>query len=121
MTPLYDTRVIRELIADAVEDGGRGEQTRLAETVGVRVQTVNKWVKGQTSPEPRWWPAIEAHFGWPNGHIRRRSDTGMRIIDDMREIGASGDYNSRIPRLPPAAQRYIDEIIDEEERRMGHT
>lgn len=51
--------LVRDLISQAVKAGGNGSQTRLAEAVGVRVQTVNKWVMGQTTPEYHRLGAIE--------------------------------------------------------------
>lgn len=60
----YNPGVVTELIAAEIERRtqaeGPGAQTRLAEALQVRVQTVNKWVKGQTTPEPRRLPEIEA-------------------------------------------------------------
>jgi hypothetical protein len=66
----YNQDVVLDLIADELSQRGRGAQTRLAEAVGVRVQTVNKWQKRQTCPEPDKWPAIEEHFGLNPGTIR---------------------------------------------------
>lgn len=68
----YKTDVLTALIADCVTSKGRGAQTRLAEAVGVEVQTVNKWVHGQTHPTPDKWDAIEDFFELPRGEIASR-------------------------------------------------
>ena len=65
----YNVAVLTKMIGDEVERRGRGAQTRLAEAVGVEVQTVNKWVHGQTHPDPARWAAIEQALGWPEGSI----------------------------------------------------
>lgn len=72
MPPSYKVGVLTEMISGEVARRGRGAQTRLAEAAGVTVQTVNKWVQGQTHPESERWPSIEAHFGWDDGEIARR-------------------------------------------------
>lgn len=55
----YNTAMIQSAIAEAVKARGYGAQSALARCLGVRVQTVNKWVTGQTAPEPHRWSAIE--------------------------------------------------------------
>lgn len=65
----FDPDVVTRIIADELERRGRGAQTALAEALGVRVQTVNKWRLGQTTPEFARWPSIEHYFGWPDGYI----------------------------------------------------
>lgn len=69
MALAYNVAVLTEMIRAEVEQRGRGAQTRLAEAVGVEVQTVNKWVHGQTHPDPGRWASIEAALGWPEGAI----------------------------------------------------
>lgn len=43
---------MRLILKDAFEALPRGEQTRIADELGVRVQTVNKWAKGYNAPGP---------------------------------------------------------------------
>lgn len=97
MASSYNVAVLTEMIAEAVAGAGRGAQTRLAETVGVEVQTVNKWVKGQTHPDPARWALIEGHFGWPEGEIALRvmpslgagstHEVVMQLVDQVRALG----------------------------------
>lgn len=82
----YNPDVVLDLLDEHLRQRGRGAQTRLAEAVGVRVQTVNKWSKRQTSPEPDKWPAIEDHFELPRGTIRRAVGWDAAAPDD--EIAA---------------------------------
>lgn len=69
MALAYNVAVLTEMIHDEITRRGRGAQTRLAETLGVEVTTVNKWVHGQTHPDPARWAAIEEALGWPEGSI----------------------------------------------------
>lgn len=69
MAPAYNVAVLTEMLGEEVRRRGRGAQTRLAEAIGVEVQTVNKWVHGQTHPDPARWQAIEQALGWPAGSI----------------------------------------------------
>jgi transcriptional regulator with XRE-family HTH domain len=69
MAPAYNVAVLTEMIGAEIERRGRGAQTDLAKAVGVEVQTVNKWVHGQTHPDPARWASIEEALGWPEGSI----------------------------------------------------
>lgn len=108
MDSLYNPSVIQDLILEELRRRGRGAQTRLAEAVGVRVQTVNKWRFGQTTPEPDKWPLIEDHFGWPEGHIARESGLHepLNAVDLVRQLLARGLTREDILRLV--------ELVDDE-------
>lgn len=41
----------------------------MANRLGVKPQTVNKWAHGQTTPSPEHWPEIERYLGMPEGGI----------------------------------------------------
>jgi transcriptional regulator with XRE-family HTH domain len=135
----YNTSVVTRLIADALNERGYGAQTELAKACGVRVQTVNKWKQGQTSPEPERWPIIEQALGLDEGKIAeeagyrgpRLPPPGVQAADhDSRSGGSSAgarvatsgggqrDYNSTIAHISPEAQAVIDRIIDAEERKQ---
>lgn len=79
--------MVTQLIKDGIDRRGHGSQTRLAEAVGVRVQTVNKWVKGQTVPDPDRWADIDRFFGW---------DEGSLALAAMRNHDLAA-----VPALPP--------------------
>lgn len=83
MAPSYNVGVLTEMIQTEVTRRGRGAQTRLAEAVKVEVQTVNKWFKGQTHPDPARWAAIEQHFEWPAGEI------AMRVMPNLADAPAA--------------------------------
>lgn len=72
MAQAYNVAVLTEMISSEVGRRGRGAQTDLAKAIGVEVQTVNKWVHGQTHPDPARWAAIEEALGWEPGTIALR-------------------------------------------------
>lgn len=49
---LLSAQPVRQILRQAFEALPRGEQTRIADDLGVRVQTVNKWAKGYNAPGP---------------------------------------------------------------------
>lgn len=50
---------MRRTLIDAFAAADRGLQSRIADALGVRPQTVNKWAKGQNLPEPDTWKRLE--------------------------------------------------------------
>lgn len=81
--------------------GQRGRQVALAKAVGVAPQTINKWVQGQTRPEPQSWRAIEDCLGWPSGRI-----------NDL--LGPEpGDLVKRIEHLEAEVLRLTQEARDQ--------
>lgn len=65
-------------------------QAAFADALGVRAQTVTKWVSGENTPPPARWPQIEALLGYSHGHFARLAglvptDGGA---DNRAEIGA---------------------------------
>lgn len=85
-------------VAEALAAGNRGIQSRLAEHLGVAVQTVNKWSRRQTVPQPGSFGAIEAFFGWPPGTL-----LALHLLD----VGASsGD-----PRLDRVEVARADLVV----------
>lgn len=94
----YKTDVLTKLIADAVTERGRGTQTRLAEAVGVEVQTVNKWVHGQTHPTPDRWAAIERFFGMEPGAIASLvvpRDGGATTAEQVQQLSDQVEHLTR--------------------------
>lgn len=80
--PSYNAGMVTTIIREAIEAEGRGAQSRVARDVGVAVQTVNKWVKGQVHPEPARWPRIEEALGLEPGTIEQRSGSRPTAADD---------------------------------------
>lgn len=79
---------MNQLIAQRLTERGRGSQSALADALGVRAQTVSKWVSGDVTPEPGRWPAIEAALDLDEGSLRAAhlaaitphpADAGARI------------------------------------------
>ena len=58
----YNTSVVNAVIAEAVKRPG-WTQVRLAKALGVRPQTVNKWVSGENTPPHERWDEIETALG----------------------------------------------------------
>lgn len=59
MEPLaYNSDVIRDVIVKTLDER-EWTQKELADRLGVRPQTVNKWVSGENSPPMERWTAIE--------------------------------------------------------------
>lgn len=105
--PTYNHSMVNIVIAKELERQGRGSQTRLAEHVGVRVQTVNKWVQGQTSPERFRFHAIEEFFGWKENallglHLQDHGFVGSDLIDENGNL------------IETAAYRALRQIADDE-------
>jgi hypothetical protein len=91
MALTYNVAVLTGMLSEEITRRGRGAQTRLAEAVGVPVQTINKWVHGQTHPDPARWELIEHHFEWEDGEIARRvmpalgSDSTYQVMLKLAE------------------------------------
>jgi transposase-like protein len=60
----YNERVVNDAIIAALERPG-WNQARLARELGEKPQTVNKWVKRQTTPHAEKWHLIEHALGLP--------------------------------------------------------
>lgn len=91
MGTAHDPTVLTQIIADRTRN--RGAQTALAHQLGVKVQTVNKWVKGQTTPDPSRWPDIETALGLPDGHLATAVglDTAPSAVDRLDRLEARVD------------------------------
>lgn len=72
MQGVYDEAALKALLGPALRALPRGGQTALARAVGVEPQTVNKWAKEQTCPDPARWGAIEDFLGWEAEAIARQ-------------------------------------------------
>jgi hypothetical protein len=64
----------------------------------VKVQTVNKWVKGQTKPEPWRWSDIERFFGLTDGYIAER--VGVTVVHHSAGSGKSHGIAALTPGDP---------------------
>jgi DNA-binding XRE family transcriptional regulator len=74
--------VVNELIAEAVARPG-WSQARLAKALGLRPQTINKWVKGENTPRMETWASIEGALGFaPNTFWRQVVGAdAIRVLD----------------------------------------
>lgn len=68
---IYNEKVVNDLIVAGVSRPG-WTQKRLADALGIRPQTVNKWVKGENTPPPDRWPAIEEALEFDPGTFWRQ-------------------------------------------------
>lgn len=99
----YDLSVVAAEVQNALASRGRGAQTQLAHHLGVAVQTVNKWAKGQTTPDQERWPEIEAFFGWESGYLIRLA-LGQPI---PMKLSASGIDLTELERLDPEGYQSV--------------
>lgn len=51
---------MKQRAVEATKRLGHGYQSRVADAIGVRAQTVNKWVHGQTLPQGENWENLRA-------------------------------------------------------------
>lgn len=68
---VINTEAMKNLLVDALASAPRGTQTRIADEMGIRPQTVNKWRKGYNLPEPDRWTQLEHLLGLDDGAISR--------------------------------------------------
>jgi len=50
---------MKRVLTEAFSRLPRGEQSRIADALLIRAQTVNKWAKGYNVPEPERWAQLE--------------------------------------------------------------
>lgn len=60
---------MRAAFVEAFQNAPQGTQTRIADDLGVRVQTVNKWAKGYNLPSREHIPRIEQMLGLKKGAL----------------------------------------------------
>lgn len=87
-------------------------QKALGSALDVTASAVGNWERGIDEPSParvrQLEEAMDLTPGWLSRHL------GYVPLD----AGDGTDLNSRAARLPDAAQRFINDYIDAEERRM---
>lgn len=76
---------MRAVISTALQNAPRGTQTRIADALGVRVQTVNKWAKGYNLPEPQHLPQLEQLLRLKKGALQVAGAVAIR--PDTSDIG----------------------------------
>lgn len=101
----YNSDMVASAIRDAVARPG-WSQTRLAAAVGVRPQTVNKWVKGENTPPVDRLPAIEKALGLDEGTLVR-----LRLPVSITPTPAAAS-GIDISDLPAEDQQLIKEHIE---------
>lgn len=84
---------VRDLVRDAIAAAPRGSKSALARSCGVTPSAVQRWADGTTAPDPDYWPAIEQHFGWRDGHLSKIAGYARRgptpsILDRLDELEA---------------------------------
>jgi transcriptional regulator with XRE-family HTH domain len=110
MGEAYEQSVVAAVLEEALARPG-WSQARLARELGLRPQTINKWASGENTPPIERWPAIEEALGIERGTILRRA--GYVGDDDAGEgRNLRVDFNSKIARLAPEDQRYVDELVE---------
>lgn len=97
----YKSDVVNEAIIEAVGRPG-WNQARLAKALGVKPQTVNKWVKRQTKPEIGSWSKIEDALGLPQGTFWTLAMGTDAIKMEMLEVAR------RPTDINPGAARRFD-------------
>jgi transcriptional regulator with XRE-family HTH domain len=106
----YQQSVVAGVLEEALARPG-WSQARLARELGLRPQTVNKWVSGENTPPIDRWAAIEAALGIERGTMMRRA--GYIVDEETGEgVAVRVDFNSKIARLSPEDQRYVDELVE---------
>lgn len=119
---------MRTLLIRAFAEAPRGTQSRIADELGVRPTSVNKWSKGHNLPEPRYWRQLERLLGLTAGSLVLTSDEGtpdpfaairaelvairarldalespMRLTNERVALAASGA--DRLPKDRPKRQQ----------------
>lgn len=90
-------------------------QREAAATADVSATTWNLLELGkQTSYRPLTLRAVEHTLGWPDDFIDTVIETGKppALHAVAADDGPTVDFNSRIARLSPEDQRYIDELVE---------
>lgn len=114
----YNAGMVLDIVVAQLKQAGRGGQTNLARAVGVRPQTVNKWMLRQTHPEPDKWEAIEDHFGLDHGTLRAASgldsasDLPGRVERLEAAIGRMDALQAEVSRLRAALAEIDDHLRD---------
>jgi len=67
---------MKQILVKSFSGAPRGSQSRIADALGVRVQTVNKWSKGHNVPEPQHWRELERLLGLDAGMLTLHGDAG---------------------------------------------
>lgn len=115
MGEAYAQSVVAAVLEEALARPG-WSQARLARELGLRPQTINKWVSGENTPPIERWAPIEAALGIERGTIMRRAGY---LVDDDTGDPVRVDYNSKIARLSPEDQKYVDELVERLLRERG--
>lgn len=97
---------VGEMIAEALEQRGYGAKSALADAVGVRPQTVTKWIQGQTKPSPELRSGIEHHLRLLDGSIDAALESEM--LDHSTMIST---LTRRVAGLSELVESLIERIV----------
>lgn len=111
---------MRQILVAAFKALPRGEQTRIADELGERVQTVNKWAKGYNSPGPdvdlrRLEELLHLEAG-SLGYMAGTTppspdvDTAQLMGEILRQGDAIHKLEKRIRALTARVQRLDDQL-----------
>lgn len=104
-----DADSMKQILTSYFGRAPRGSQSRIADELGVRVQTVNKWAKGYNIPEPQHWRQLEQLLDLPAGTFAITplgADTGPApadVLELIRQVSARLDVvEQQLGLLAPA-------------------
>lgn len=102
--------VVNKTIVEALRRPG-WNQKRLADALGSRPQTVNKWVKGENTPPLKRWAEIETALELPGALF---AAAGLAPVGGatVEPSGDQQDYNSRAARLTPEDRAIVDALFE---------
>lgn len=112
-------RTVQPTIAAALDAQGRGAKSRLAEAVGVKPQSVTRWVTGESAPPPERWLAIEDALDLPRFALARAAGLYESLdLGGVDEATAEARWSATFPtsarpRLPGWLSSRLRERIAE--------
>jgi DNA-binding transcriptional regulator YdaS (Cro superfamily) len=62
---------MKQLLKDSFATAPTGSQSRIADALGVRATTVNKWANGGAVPPSQRWPMLEELLGLEPGSLAK--------------------------------------------------
>lgn len=88
-----------------------GEQSALAEAIGVSRQSISRWARGLTVPNAERLPEIEAFFGLEPGTIRIDAPPSNAELDQRVKDLEAGQAELKAALAPGRSERIAGEIF----------